>query len=132
MKEEVLRSIHDQVSSNAVLLYMKGSPASPECGFSARTVKCLVDCASPFAYINILVEPEIREFLPQYANWPTFPQLYIDGELIGGSDIVTEMHDTGELKSLIEHAETRAAAKANNEPKQRYDWYGESDNDSEG
>ena len=122
MREEVLRSIGDQVNSNSIILYVKGSPAAPECGFSARTVRCLIDCGHPFAYINILIEPEIRKFLPEYANWPTFPQLYINGELIGGCDIVAEMHDTGELKSLIEHSE----------PKQRYDWYGESDNDSEG
>ena len=70
----------------------------PECGFSAQTVQCLVACGERFAYVDILTNPEIRQTLPGYANWPTFPQLYVDGELIGGCDIITEMYQSGELE----------------------------------
>jgi len=83
---------------------MKGTPAAPQCGFSAQTVRCLMACGQRFAYVDILAHPEIRATLPGYANWPTFPQLYIEGELIGGCDIVTEMFESGELKPLIDAA----------------------------
>ncbi len=86
---------------------MKGSPNQPQCGFSARTVEALMACGERFAYVDILSNPDIRAALPQYANWPTFPQLWVDGELIGGCDIVTEMYESGELQTLIK--ETAAA-----------------------
>lgn len=96
--------IKDQISSNNVILYMKGTPQFPQCGFSARAVEALMSVGKPFAYVNILEHPDIRAELPKYANWPTFPQLWVKGELIGGSDIILEMAQKGELKPLIEEA----------------------------
>jgi monothiol glutaredoxin len=101
MTEEVLTTIKEQIDSNPILLYMKGSPQAPQCGFSAQSVKCLIACGERFAYVDILSNPEIRATLPSYANWPTFPQLFVRGELVGGCDIITEMFDTGELETLI-------------------------------
>ena len=101
---DIMETIKDQVENNSVLLYMKGSPNQPQCGFSARTVQALMACGQRFAYVDVLSNPEIRANLPAYANWPTFPQLWVGGELIGGCDIVTEMHDQGELKALIDDA----------------------------
>jgi monothiol glutaredoxin len=98
---DIMETIKDQITSNRVLLYMKGSPNQPQCGFSARSVQALMECGERFAYVDILSNPEIRANLPKYANWPTFPQLWVDGELIGGCDIITEMHATGELKEVI-------------------------------
>ena len=83
---ETLETIKEQVQSNDMILYMKGSPEAPQCGFSAQVVKVLSSCGKPFAYVDVLSNPDIRATLPQYANWPTFPQLYIKGELIGGCD----------------------------------------------
>ena len=104
---EILKVIERQVKENPILLYMKGSPDMPGCGFSARTVEVLMECGERFAYVNVLDNPELRGALPGYAAWPTFPQLWVEGELVGGCDIVTQMHDRGELQPLIE-----AAAKA--------------------
>ena len=98
---DIIETIKDQIENNNILLYMKGSPNQPQCGFSARTVQALMACGERFAYVDILSNPEIRANLPKYANWPTFPQLWVDGELIGGCDIVTEMFETGELQTLI-------------------------------
>lgn len=103
---DVLDTIKQQISENHVILFMKGSPNAPQCGFSARTVQALMACGQRFAYVDILSNPEIRAELPKYANWPTFPQLWVSGELIGGCDIVTEMHEKGELKPLIDAAVT--------------------------
>ncbi len=100
--------IKQQIADNAIILYMKGNPAMPQCGFSARAVNCLQDCGVEFAYVDILQNPDIRQTLPQYADWPTFPQLYVKGELIGGSDIVAEMHASGELEPLLKAALTKA------------------------
>lgn len=96
--------IKDQISNNNIILYMKGTPQFPQCGFSARAVEALMAVGKPFAYVNILEHPDIRAELPKYANWPTFPQLWVKGELIGGSDIIVEMAQKGELKPLIEEA----------------------------
>jgi monothiol glutaredoxin len=85
---------------------MKGSPNQPQCGFSARTVEALKACGERFAYVDILTNPEIRTNLPAYANWPTFPQLWVAGELVGGCDIITEMHESGELQTLIKESVT--------------------------
>jgi monothiol glutaredoxin len=93
---DIIDTIKDQIESNAILLYMKGSPNAPQCGFSARTVQALMACGQRCAFVDILSNPEIRASLPGYANWPTFPQLWIDGELVGGCDIITEMHESGE------------------------------------
>ena len=101
---DIIDTIKDQIESNSILLYMKGSPNQPQCGFSARTVQALMACGERFAYVDIMSNPEIRANLPAYANWPTFPQLWVDGELIGGCDIVTEMHENGELQELVKQS----------------------------
>jgi monothiol glutaredoxin len=101
---DIIDTIREQIESNAVILYMKGSPNQPQCGFSSRTVQSLMACGERFAYVDILANPEIRAKLPEYANWPTFPQLWVGGELIGGCDIVTEMYEKGELKPLVADA----------------------------
>ncbi len=101
---DIIETIKEQIANNDILLYMKGSPNQPQCGFSARTVQALMACGQRFAYVDILSNPEIRSNLPVYANWPTFPQLWVKGELIGGCDIVTEMYESGELKQLIDEA----------------------------
>ncbi len=101
---DVNQVIEEQITSNPVILYMKGSPQFPQCGFSAQAVEALTTVGKPFAYVNILEAPEIRSGLKEYANWPTYPQLWIKGELIGGSDIIMEMHNSGELRELVEEA----------------------------
>jgi monothiol glutaredoxin len=109
MSEDILDTIRQQVESNPIILYMKGSPAAPQCGFSAQTVQCLAGCGERFAYVDILANPEIRATLPQFGNWPTFPQLYVEGELVGGCDIITEMYQSGELQTLIKGAAAKHA-----------------------
>ena len=101
MSETALETIKRQISENPILLYMKGSPQAPQCGFSAKTIECMVSCGQRFAYVDILSNPEIRATLPSYAEWPTFPQLWVEGELVGGCDIVTEMFESGELEALL-------------------------------
>jgi monothiol glutaredoxin len=107
---DVMEAIRQQIEGNPIILYMKGSPQAPQCGFSAQTVQCLMACGERFAYVDILANPEIRANLPKYANWPTFPQLYVEGELIGGCDIVTELYQSGELAALIKAAASRPSA----------------------
>ena len=107
MSETALETIKRQISENPILLYMKGSPQAPQCGFSAKTIECMVGCGQRFAYVDILSNPEIRATLPAYAEWPTFPQLWVDGELVGGCDIVTEMFETGELEALLSETTER-------------------------
>ena len=85
---------------------MKGSPDSPQCGFSSKASQLLIACGKPFSFVDILANPEIRANLPQFSNWPTFPQLFVNGELIGGCDIITELHESGELQSIIGSAPT--------------------------
>jgi len=101
---ETLDKIKKQIADNPVLLYMKGNPKNPLCGFSARAVQCIDACGIDFAYVDILANPDIRQTLPQYADWPTFPQLYVKGELVGGSDIIAEMYEQGELELLLREA----------------------------
>ncbi len=101
---DIFDTIREQIENNPVLLYMKGSPEQPQCGFSARTVQALMACGERFAYVDVLSNPDIRANLPKYADWPTFPQLWVKGELVGGCDIVVEMHEKGELKPLIQEA----------------------------
>lgn len=108
--DSVIERIKKQISSHPVLLYMKGSPDFPSCGFSARVAQILNHLNTRYAYVDILNNPDIRSTLPKYANWPTFPQLYIQGELIGGCDIVTEMFEKDELKPMLEAANAIADA----------------------
>jgi len=95
--------IKDQVTGNPVVLYMKGTPQMPQCGFSAMAIQVLQACGghSPFT-VNVLADSEIRQGIKQYANWPTIPQLYVKGEFVGGSDIMREMYQSGELQKLLE------------------------------
>lgn len=94
--------IEQQLKAHDVLLYMKGTPDFPQCGFSGQTVAALNAVGKPYAYVNIFEDPEIREGLKAYSSWPTFPQLYINGELVGGCDIVIEMYHSGELQKMLE------------------------------
>lgn len=103
---ETLDKIKQQISDNTILLYMKGSPKLPQCGFSARAVQALSTCGAEFAFVDVLQNPDIRSTLPKYANWPTFPQLYIKGELIGGCDIILELYQSGELQQLVDQAKS--------------------------
>jgi len=100
----IIEELEQQVKDNPVLLYMKGSPDSPQCGFSSKASQILIACGKPFSFVDILTNPEIRANLPQFSNWPTFPQLFVNGELIGGCDIITELYDSGELESMIKAA----------------------------
>jgi monothiol glutaredoxin len=96
-------TIHQQVTGHPIVLYMKGNPSFPQCGFSANAVHILSACGvDNFFSVNVLEEPEIRQGIKEYASWPTVPQLYVNGEFVGGSDIMTEMFQTGELKTLLE------------------------------
>ena len=103
---DVLERIDDQVKGNNVMIYMKGTPQSPQCGFSSRTVDALKQVGQEFGYCNVLADPEIFQNLPRYADWPTFPQVYVAGELIGGCDITLEMFENGDLKKMIDDANT--------------------------
>ncbi|GMQ96786.1 MAG: Grx4 family monothiol glutaredoxin [Gammaproteobacteria bacterium] len=109
---DVMERIDHQVRNNPVVIYMKGSPQFPSCGFSSRAAQALTETGIEFAYVNILTDSEVFENLPRYANWPTFPQIYIDGELIGGCDITLELHAKGELKNMVEAAINKAEQSA--------------------
>ena len=101
----VQEKIRNQVTANSVVLYMKGTPQFPQCGFSGATVQILKACGvQNFAAVDVLADPEIRDGIKAYANWPTIPQLYIKGEFVGGADIVREMYQQGELQKLINSA----------------------------
>lgn len=101
---ETLAKIKEQIQNNSILLYMKGTPDKPHCGFSSQAVAALKACGQEFAYVNILENPDIRQELPKYANWPTFPQLYLNGELVGGCDIMLELYQSGELQKMVNEA----------------------------
>jgi monothiol glutaredoxin len=100
--------IREQVEGNPIILYMKGTPQFPQCGFSGRAVQLLKNCGAQFASVNVLAEPEIREGIKQFGNWPTIPQLYIQGQLVGGSDIMAELYEKGELQKLVTAAQSGA------------------------
>ena len=101
---DIMQTIKEQLENNDIILFMKGTPQAPQCGFSSKTVQAVMACGERFAFVNILEQPEIRENLKVYSNWPTFPQLYVKSELIGGCDIVSEMSESGELKELLQKA----------------------------
>ena len=98
---DVVERIKVELGSNPVVLFMKGTPDFPQCGFSAQTVAALRAVGAEFSYVNIFEEPEMREALKRLSNWPTYPQLYVKGELVGGCDIALEMYKSGELKKLL-------------------------------
>ncbi|GAO00358.1 MULTISPECIES: Grx4 family monothiol glutaredoxin [Komagataeibacter] len=101
MAETIAQRIQAQIDANPVMLYMKGDANFPQCGFSARVVQVLKHLGVPFKTENVLADPELRQGIKDFSNWPTVPQLYIKGEFIGGCDIVTEMYQTGELQKLL-------------------------------
>ncbi len=102
MSNPVFDQIKSDITANPVVLYMKGTPVFPQCGFSARVVQILSHVGVPFKGVNILEDQELREGIKAFANWPTIPQLYVKGEFVGGCDIVTEMYQSGELQTLME------------------------------
>ena len=99
--DKVIKDIKDQISDNKVLLFMKGSPYQPQCGFSSKVAQILFSYDIEFSYIDVLEFPEVRANLPKISDWPTFPQLFVDGELVGGCDIISEMHESDELSSVL-------------------------------
>ena len=105
---DVMDRIKSAVDENPVIVFMKGSPKLPQCGFSSRTAQALMSVGEEFAYIDVIQDPEIFQNLPRFADWPTFPQVYVAGELIGGCDITLEMHESGELQTMIKEARTAA------------------------
>lgn len=110
MSQDIHEVIQKQVNDNKVLIYMKGTPEFPQCGFSAATVRVFQQLGYPFATVNVLEEPEIRQGIKLFSNWPTIPQVYIDGEFVGGCDIALEMYDRGELEPLVKAAVEGAPA----------------------
>ncbi len=102
MSNPVFNRIQTEVTENPVVLYMKGTPVFPQCGFSARVVQILSHVGVPFKGVNVLEDMELRDGIKSYTNWPTIPQLYVKGEFVGGCDIITEMFQNGELQSMLE------------------------------
>ena len=101
---DVVERIKSELNSSPVVLFMKGTPDFPQCGFSAQTVAALRACGAQFKHVNIFEDLELRDALKRYSNWPTYPQLYVNGELVGGCDITLEMYHSGELKKVLEGA----------------------------
>lgn len=97
----ILDTIKQQLESHRIVLYMKGTPTFPQCGFSGKAVYLLKECGADFFSVNVLEDPEVREGIKQYGNWPTIPQLYIEGKLVGGSDILEELFKAGELQKIV-------------------------------
>ena len=104
MADDMMTEIENEIRNNKVVLYMKGTPASPQCGFSAATTAILQDLGKPFHTVDVLSSPEKRSAIKRFSNWPTIPQVYVGGKFVGGCDIVREMHARGELAPLIRAA----------------------------
>lgn len=107
---DVMDRIKEAVESNPIVIFMKGTPQMPQCGFSSRAAQALMACGEEFAYVNVLADPEVFQNLPRYANWPTFPQIYINGELVGGCDITVDLFQKGELQKMVKEAKAKTAA----------------------
>jgi monothiol glutaredoxin len=101
---DVVERIKSELASDPVVLFMKGTPDFPQCGFSAQTVAALRACGAKFKHVNVFEDPEMRDALKRYSNWPTYPQLYVNGELVGGCDIALEMYRSGELQKVVAEA----------------------------
>jgi monothiol glutaredoxin len=101
---DVMDRIKEAVEKNAVMIFMKGEPKMPMCGFSSQAAQALMSCGKEFGYCNIIADPEVMQNLPRFADWPTFPQVYIKGELIGGADITVELQQSGELQKMVDAA----------------------------
>ncbi len=104
MTANTMERIKTEINAAKLVVFMKGTPEAPQCGFSNRVVRLLQDLGYPFHSVDIIANPDIRAMLPEVSNWPTFPQVFVEGKLVGGCDIVTEMHQQGELKPLLEEA----------------------------
>jgi len=104
MQPEVLNQIEKEVKSDKIVMYIKGTKEVPQCGFSAATIKLFQQIGKPFTTFDVISDPNRRAYVPEYSQWPTFPQVFIDGKLVGGCDIVHEMHEQGELVPLVEKA----------------------------
>lgn len=98
---DIIESIKKNIAENPVILFMKGTPEMPRCGFSAKATQILKACGVSFASVDVLANPDVRQYLPQVSDWPTFPQLFVNGELIGGCDIMTELYENGELEEIL-------------------------------
>ncbi len=107
---DTLERIKQAINSQPIVIFMKGTPQFPMCGFSGQAVQALASTGHPFGHVNVLENPDIRQELPKYADWPTFPQIYVNGELIGGCDILMEMYHSGELQTLADQAVEKAGA----------------------
>ena len=101
MANAAIEKIEKEIKSNKVVVFVKGTPAAPQCGFSAATMELLNELKVPFRSVDVLAHPDIRMALPEYSHWPTFPQIFIEGKLVGGCDIIHEMRDSGELQKLL-------------------------------
>lgn len=101
---DVMERIKQTIEGNRIVIFMKGTPQFPQCGFSMRASQALAACGVDFAHVDVLADPDVRQNLPRYSNWPTFPQVFISGELVGGCDIVMEMYQSGELQRLAQAA----------------------------
>ncbi len=112
MTNPTFERIEAEIKTNPVVLFMKGTPVFPQCGFSARVVQILSHLQVPFKGVNVLEDMEIREGIKAFTNWPTIPQLYVGGEFVGGCDIVTEMYQAGELQSMLKDKGVPVAAEA--------------------
>ena len=107
---DVMDRIRNEVEGHPIVIFMKGTPQLPQCGYSSRTAQVLQACGVEFSHVNVLADPEIFENRPRYANWPTFPQVYVNGELIGGHDITMELYQKGELQKMLQDAEAAGEA----------------------
>lgn len=101
---DIKQQIEARLAENPVIIFMKGTPDFPQCGFSMQTAQALRSCDVEFGFVDVLAEPEMRANLPQYSNWPTFPQVFINGELVGGCDIVMDLYQKGELQKMTQKA----------------------------
>ncbi|MGR8919961.1 MAG: Grx4 family monothiol glutaredoxin [Gammaproteobacteria bacterium] len=105
---DAIERIKQTIESHPVVIFMKGSPQFPQCGFSSRTVEALKACGCEFHHVDVIAEPEVRQHLPQISEWPTFPQVFINGELVGGCDIVLGMYQSGDLQRMTAEASSTA------------------------
>lgn len=112
---DVTEQIKQSIESSPIVLFMKGTPDMPQCGFSMRTAEALKACNVEFSYVDVLAQPEVRSNLPQYSHWPTFPQLFINGELVGGCDIVLDLFQKGELQTMTQSASKQQASAGQND-----------------
>ncbi|MSR14966.1 MAG: Grx4 family monothiol glutaredoxin [Gammaproteobacteria bacterium] len=106
---DINQRIQDVVNENRIVLFMKGTPQFPQCGFSMKTSQALAACGAQFQHVDVLAQPEIRQALPQFSQWPTFPQVFINGELVGGCDIVLDLYQRGELQKMVAATTTQTA-----------------------